>query len=123
MGAMRVTKEDTEVGSFSIPSGWNVYIPTYAANRDPGMWENPESFDAERFMDEEKRTKLFLHDGSDSCPARPLFVLLVRYYTLEMLRSFTWTPSVNPKENLHKLIPVPRPVDKFRVTLGRFSLA
>jgi cytochrome P450 len=123
MGSIRVLKEDIKIGGIDVPTGWNVFIPLYAAHRDPALWDRPESFNPERFVDPESRRKIFLDSATDSCPTRPLLVMLLRMFTIQMLRRFTWTPVVDPRENVHKLFPVPRPIDKFRVRLTRYSSA
>ena len=123
MGSIRVLKEDIKVGGIDVPAGWNVFIPLYAAHRDPALWEKPETFNPDRFLDPAARDKIFLDSAPDSCPTRPLFVMLLRMFSIQMIRRFIWTPVVDPRENVHKLFPVPRPIDKFRVRLARFSSA
>ncbi len=44
--------EDDEVGGYRVPAGSSVFISPYATHRHPGLWENPEAFDPERFSDE-----------------------------------------------------------------------
>jgi cytochrome P450 len=91
------------------------------AQRDPTLWEDPDTFNPHRFLSPANRTTLFLDQSPEDCPVRPLFVALIRFYALELLKSVEWTPLVNPRENIHKLIPVPRPLDKFRVSLNRYE--
>jgi cytochrome P450 len=44
--------EDDEVGGYRLPAGSSVFISPYATHRHPGLWENPEAFDPERFSEE-----------------------------------------------------------------------
>lgn len=43
--------QDTEVMGFDIVSGTCVVINAWAIGRDPWLWENPEEFRPERFLD------------------------------------------------------------------------
>lgn len=44
--------DDDEVGGYCLPAGSTVFITPYATHRHPGLWENPEAFDPERFSEE-----------------------------------------------------------------------
>jgi len=41
-------EEDT-IGGYTIPAGSMVVLVPYVVHRYPGIWENPEAFDPERF--------------------------------------------------------------------------
>ena len=43
-GMFRVVSEDTQVGSTSLSAGSRVVLMYAAANRDPEMWEHPDTF-------------------------------------------------------------------------------
>lgn len=45
----RAPTEDDEFDGFRIPAGEPVLLCPYATHRHPDFWENPESFDPERF--------------------------------------------------------------------------
>jgi cytochrome P450 len=45
----RMALADDRVGDFAIPRGSTVIVFIYGAHHSPQYWENPESFDAERF--------------------------------------------------------------------------
>jgi cytochrome P450 len=47
-GAPRMVNEDVEFGGFTFPAGTFVYVNTFAANRDPVIYENAERFDVGR---------------------------------------------------------------------------
>jgi len=38
-----------EIGGFTIPAGSRVLVSPYVTQHDPGLWEDPEGFDPERF--------------------------------------------------------------------------
>lgn len=40
---------DDEIGGYSIPRGITVVLTPYLTHRHPGFWDNPSSFDPERF--------------------------------------------------------------------------
>jgi cytochrome P450 len=47
-GLFRRTLEDTEVGGVTIPVGSRVWVMYGSANRDPGQWPTPDTFDIHR---------------------------------------------------------------------------
>jgi len=44
--------EDDEIGGYHVPAGTWVYTCAYAIHRHPALWENPDSFDPDRWLDE-----------------------------------------------------------------------
>ncbi|XP_044256231.1 probable cytochrome P450 305a1 [Tribolium madens] len=50
-GPRRVTK-DTTLNGYYLPKNTTVLISFYSINNDPEYWQNPESFNPERFLDE-----------------------------------------------------------------------
>jgi len=57
----RALKED-EIGGYNIPAGAEIYVSPYYIQRHPGLWENADQFDPERFApgDTEKRRRMML---------------------------------------------------------------
>lgn len=47
----RESTQDTQVLGYDIPSGTRVVINAWAIGRDPLLWENPEQFYPERFLE------------------------------------------------------------------------
>ncbi|XP_074377332.1 geraniol 8-hydroxylase-like [Apium graveolens] len=45
--------EETEVNGYIIPKNYQVLVNAWAIGRDPVSWENPQSFQSERFLDSE----------------------------------------------------------------------
>lgn len=43
--------EDCEVDSYMVPTGTTMFINAWAIGRDPSMWNAPEEFMPERFID------------------------------------------------------------------------
>lgn len=50
--APRVAKEDDEIGGYRIPKGSILNIATYYTLRHPDFWQDPETFDPNRFLPE-----------------------------------------------------------------------
>ncbi len=40
---------DDEIGPYHVPAGTSIFISPYAMHRHPDFWEDPETFDPERF--------------------------------------------------------------------------
>lgn len=51
-GLSRLVAEEDEVGGYRVPKGSRVVISQYVTHRHPDLWEEPESFDPERFTPE-----------------------------------------------------------------------
>ncbi len=41
--------ENDEIGGYRVPKGYNIIIPVYHIHHDPKIWDDPESFNPERF--------------------------------------------------------------------------
>jgi cytochrome P450 len=66
----RVTTEDVEVGSTSIPARTPVYVVTGAANRDPEVFKNPDGFDITRNPNDHLGLGEGVHYCIGAAPAR-----------------------------------------------------
>ena len=51
-GFSRQALADDELGGFRLPRGWLAFIIPYVLHRLPGVWEDPEAFDPDRFLPE-----------------------------------------------------------------------
>jgi cytochrome P450 len=67
----RITKRDTNLGGVDIPKGAQILVRVGAANRDPGMFADPEVFDIDR---KNVRSHLSFGRGHHGC----LGVMLAR---------------------------------------------
>jgi cytochrome P450 len=43
---------DDEIGGYRVPAGSSVFLTPYVTHRHPGLWDNPDAFDPERFIPE-----------------------------------------------------------------------
>ncbi|KAL8124830.1 hypothetical protein AgCh_012475 [Apium graveolens] len=89
----RQIAEETEVNGYIIPRNSQVLVNAWAIGRDPVSWENPLSFQPERFLDSEVDVKgqdfelIPFGAGRRICPGLPLAMRMVPV----MLGS--WAPS------------------------------
>uniref|UniRef100_A0A023GGD0 Putative cytochrome p450 cyp2 subfamily protein n=1 Tax=Amblyomma triste TaxID=251400 RepID=A0A023GGD0_AMBTT len=84
------TTKDTRVGGVFIPKDTGILYNAYGGNRDPKIWDDPEEFRPERFIDpatghllEDAQSLLTFGMGSRICPGKKLahvdmFYILVR---------------------------------------------
>lgn len=68
-GVLRVTTEDVNVGGVKIPAGSRLYMMQTAANRDPAMFEEPETFSPGRDL---QRRHVAFGYGIHHCLGAPL---------------------------------------------------
>ena len=50
----RTPKRDVEIGGYTVPEGATVMLPQYAVHRSARYWEDPDTFDPERWKPERK---------------------------------------------------------------------
>jgi len=53
----RVTKEEVQLGGYTIPKGTLIFLSAGAMGRLPSLWDEPDKFSPERFLDKEKVKK------------------------------------------------------------------
>ncbi len=53
----RKATADDEIGGFHVPAGSSVMVLISMIHRDPAIWPNPEGFDPERFMPENRKSR------------------------------------------------------------------
>ena len=47
----RAPRQDLELGGYTIEAGARMFMSPWVVHRHPGVWEDPEAFDPERFRD------------------------------------------------------------------------
>jgi len=68
-GDFRLSRTPTTVGGVDLPAGTTVMLVNAAANRDPGRFEDPATFDSQRAN---ARMHLAFGRGIHTCPGAPL---------------------------------------------------
>ncbi|KAK3157316.1 hypothetical protein QOZ80_2AG0119230 [Eleusine coracana subsp. coracana] len=92
----RLSREDTSVGGYDIPTSTRVLINVWAIGRDPTVWEAPTEFRPERFLGSNVDVKgqhfclLPFGSGRRMCPGLPLGLIMVHLTLANLLHGFTW---------------------------------
>uniref|UniRef100_A0A2P2MZG0 Cytochrome P450 family protein n=1 Tax=Rhizophora mucronata TaxID=61149 RepID=A0A2P2MZG0_RHIMU len=95
--------ENCNVGGYDIPKGARVFVNVWAIHRDPLIWENPQEFIPERFLDSR-----WDYSGTDfnyfpfgsgrrSCAGIAMAERMVLYYLATLLHSFDWKVPAEAK--------------------------
>lgn len=81
------TLTDTELRGHEIPGGTVVFVSQYSVNHDPDVWDEPQEFKPERFLDENGNIDRKIVDrclifsiGNRKCPGKELAILWMRYF-------------------------------------------
>jgi sterol 14alpha-demethylase len=96
---MRLAKEDTQFGDYTVPAGWLVQVSQYLGHKLPALFEEPEKFDPLRFApdraeDKQHRFALFgFGGGAHKCTGMNfannemtiITALLFREFDLELM--------------------------------------
>ena len=89
----RMAVADDRVGDIDIPRGSTVIVYVYGAHHAPRYWENPESFDPERFTKENEKprtpfTYLPFGGGPRVCIGEQYAMLQILMILSELLRNY-----------------------------------
>ncbi|RZC85882.1 hypothetical protein C5167_026541 [Papaver somniferum] len=93
----RTTVKDTEFMGYIIPKGTAVLVNTWGIGRDSASWDNPFSFNPDRFLgnntDYRGRHSRFLPFGAGRrmCPGLPMVHQILPMLVGSLLQSFDWT--------------------------------
>ncbi|XP_010476297.1 PREDICTED: cytochrome P450 71B2-like [Camelina sativa] len=85
------------IQGYDIPADTRIYINVWAIGRDPKVWENPEEFNPERFMNSDVHFKgqhyelLPFGSGRRLCPAVGMASNIIEFGLLNMLYFFDWS--------------------------------
>ncbi|PNT61826.1 ent-cassadiene C2-hydroxylase [Brachypodium distachyon] len=92
----RMAREDCKIMGYDVPKNTSVYVNIFAISRDPKYWENPESFQPERFenknMDYNGTYSEFIPFGAGrrQCPGIQFSSSLTEVALAHFLYHFDW---------------------------------
>ncbi|KAG6686413.1 hypothetical protein I3842_11G017700 [Carya illinoinensis] len=95
----RETSARVKFGNYDIPEKTKVFVNTWAIQRDPTVWERPEEFLPERFIDNAIDFKgqdfefLPFGGGRRGCPGLTFGVAAIEYVIANILCWFDWRLS------------------------------
>ncbi|XP_023532783.1 geraniol 8-hydroxylase-like [Cucurbita pepo subsp. pepo] len=110
----RKAQQEVEIAGFTIPKDAQLLVNTWAMGRDSSVWENPESFEPERFMGSEidVRGRSFevipFGGGRRICPGLPLAMRMLHLILGSLINFFDWKVEDGCDVNMD---------DKFGVTV------
>jgi cytochrome P450 len=82
---------DCEVAGFDIPRRTWLFINAWAIQRDPNVWDDPETFKPERFESETHRGKFLPFGiGRRACPGMGLAQLVLSLALGSLIQCFDW---------------------------------
>lgn len=110
---------DADIGGFTVPENAQVLVNVWAMGRDPSMWEDPNSFLPERFLESNIAPRgqdmelIPFGAGRRICPGLPLAMRMLHLMLGSLILSFDWKlPDGVTPENLDM-------DDKFGLTLQK----
>ncbi|XP_059636666.1 ent-kaurene oxidase-like [Cornus florida] len=102
---LRYVHEDTQLGGYYIPAGTEIAINIYGCNMDKKLWENPEEWNPERFIDG-KYDPMDLHKtmafggGKRVCAGSLQAMLISCTAIARLVQEFEWRLKEGEEENV-----------------------
>ncbi|KAF4363216.1 hypothetical protein F8388_020786, partial [Cannabis sativa] len=116
----RESSKDCIIGGYHVPAKTRVFVNTWAINRDPANWDDPNRFIPERFMTEEKKDVdvrgqnfelLPFGSGRRGCPGANLALLMIPATVAALVQCFDWNGTdVDLDEGFGLSIPRAKPL-------------
>ncbi|KAL5725110.1 hypothetical protein ACHQM5_008290 [Ranunculus cassubicifolius] len=102
----RESMDEVKIDGYTIPAKGRVYVNAWAIGKDPNLWENPESFEPERFMGSTIDFRgidfelIPFGAGRRSCPAIIFGAASMELALAQLLHSFDYElpPGVDAKD-------------------------
>ncbi|MBD2145673.1 cytochrome P450 [Sphaerospermopsis sp. FACHB-1194] len=120
LGGFRSVIKTCEFNGYSIPEGWVVVYDIYKTHEDENIYQNPQSFDPDRFSVErnEDKSKPFSYipfgGGIKECLGKEFAKLEMKIFTALLLRGYEW--ELVPGQNSDsKMTPMPQSSDGLKV--------
>lgn len=92
----RKADSDVTLFGFTVPKNSQVLVNVWAIGRDPELWDNPNSFEPERFMGSEIDVKgcdfelIPFGAGRRICPGLPLAIRMLHLMLGSLIHEFDW---------------------------------
>ena len=119
----RESLEDIIIDGYNIPAKTRIYVNAWGMGRDPKLWENPETFEPERFVGSSIDFKgqdfelIPFGAGRRSCPAIIFGIATVEIALAQLLHSFDWElpPGIKAQDidnteafgiSMHRTVPL-----------------
>ncbi len=119
----RMALDDDKIGPVDIPKGVTVMLSPYAVHRHPGIWDNPEGFDPERFLPENvaqrPRYAYFPFGGGPRVCLGQRFAIMEAQLILAMIAQSYRIQLVPGQTVLPRPMITLRPREAIRVTLRK----
>ena len=94
--APHVAEEEARVNDYIIPKNAKIFVNVWAIMRDPSIWNDPESFEPERFINNNinfggQHLELIpFGSGRRICPGLPLASRMLHCMVATMCHNFDW---------------------------------
>jgi cytochrome P450 len=111
----RLSTEDVEIaGGLCVPAGTTAMVNMWSITHDPQIWESPNEFRPERFIEAEggKNVDVRGNDlrlapfgsGRRVCPGKSLGLATVNLWVAKLLHHFQWVPSAEHPVDLSEVL-------------------
>lgn len=110
-GALLLTRqalEDDEIGGYFIPKGSQVGVSAYTMNRHPDVWDHPDRFDPDRWLDERKEAQhrwqwVQFGGGPRHCIGMGMAYLEAQFFLAMFAKRFRVEvrPGFEPRHDFH----------------------
>ncbi|XP_047979286.1 11-hydroxysugiol 20-monooxygenase-like [Salvia hispanica] len=91
-----VAEDEARVNDYIIPKNAKIFVNVWAIMRDPSIWNDPESFEPERFLNNDinfggQHLELIpFGSGRRICPGFPIANLMFHSMVATMCHNFDW---------------------------------
>lgn len=92
----RMAREDCNINGYDIPKGTRILVLVWTIGRDPKIWDAPEEFRPERFLEHDFDVKgqsfelLPFGSGRRMCPGYSLGLKVIQASLANLLHGFNW---------------------------------
>jgi cytochrome P450 len=107
--------DDLEIGGYHVPKGWGMIGAIHINMRNPDVFEDPDTFDPERFTPEREAALApgsYVPHGAGErnhhrCPGEDMVTIAVKIYLTLLLRKVDWTIPAQDLTLTNELFPLP----------------